>query len=312
MKRHTHILPMLSAACGIALFSVMDAVMKRAAIETGVYTALLLRSLMASVLMTPLWHLSGGRWPAWPLLRMHAIRGVVCAGMASCFFWGLVRMPMAQAIALSFMAPLIALYLAAVVLGERIRLPAIIASLLGLAGVLVIALARLREASGAGAAEGRGALLGVGAVLLSAVLYAWNLILQRQQAQVSGPAEVALFQSVFVGLSLAVLSPWLAPWSAIAAAPASALWTIAAAAMLTATSLMLLSWGWGRAEAQVLLPLEYSAFLWSALMGWLVFAERLHIPTLIGAGLIVSGCWIGTRAPGKTARPPEHIEQTAL
>ena len=306
MKRHTHILPMLSAACGIALFSVMDAVMKRAAIETGVYTALLLRSLMASVLMTPLWHLSGGRWPAWPLLRMHAIRGVVCAGMASCFFWGLVRMPMAQAIALSFIAPLIALYLAAVVLGEKIRLPAIVASLLGLAGVLVIAFARLHEMAG------RSALLGFGAVLLSAVLYAWNLIIQRQQAQVSGPAEVALFQSVFIGLSLAALLPWMAPAGGAAMPSLAALWAIAGAAVLTATSLMLLTWSWGRAEAQVLLPLEYSAFLWSALMGWLMFGERLHIPTLIGAGLIIAGCWIGTRPSGKSTHAPEHIEQTAL
>ena len=139
MTRHTSFLPMLSAACGIALFSVMDAVMKHAAIETGVYTALLLRSIVASVLMTPLWRLSGGRWPSWPLLAIHAKRGVVCAAMASSFFWGLVRMPMAQAIALSFIAPLIALYLAAVVLGEKIRLPAIVASLLGLAGVLTMA-----------------------------------------------------------------------------------------------------------------------------------------------------------------------------
>ena len=311
MTRHTSFLPMLSAACGIALFSVMDAVMKHAAIETGVYTALLLRSIIGSVLMVPLWRLSGGRWPSWPLLAIHAKRGVVCAAMASCFFWGLVRMPMAQAIALSFIAPLIALYLAAVVLGEKIRLPAIVASLLGLAGVLVIAFARLHEVAGAGAA-GRGALLGFGAVLLSALLYAWNLIIQRQQAQVSGPAEVALFQSVFIGLSLAALLPWMAPAGGAAMPSLAALWAIAGAAVLTATSLMLLTWSWGRAEAQVLLPLEYSAFLWSALMGWLMFGERLHIPTLIGAGLIIAGCWIGTRPSGKSTRTPEHIEQTAL
>ena len=32
---------------------------------------------------------------------------------------------------------------------------------------------------------------------------------------------------------------------------------------------MLISWGYGREETQVLLPLEYSAFVWAALFGWL-------------------------------------------
>ena len=321
MTRHTPIpplpiLPMLVAASGICTFAVMDAAMKRAALLVGVYTALLLRSLMASLLMAPLWRLTGGRWPAWPQLRIHALRGVVCTGMAGCFFWGLVRMPMAQAIALSFIAPLIALFLAAVVLKERIRAGAILASLLGLAGVLVIGLARLHEASGGGAgAGGRSAIWGMGAVLVSALLYAWNLMIQRQQARVSGPVEVALFQSLVIGLSLALLSPWAADWRG-GALPWVALAYIAGAAVLTMISLMLLSWAWGRAEAQVLLPLEYTAFIWSALMGWLMFGERLRLPTLIGAALIVTGCWIATRASGRPpAKPgalPAHIEQTAL
>ena len=58
--------------------------------------------------------------------------------MALTFFWGLARVPMAQAIALAFVAPLIALYLAAVILKETIERRAILASLLGFAGVLVI------------------------------------------------------------------------------------------------------------------------------------------------------------------------------
>jgi S-adenosylmethionine uptake transporter len=302
MARPRPFLPFLAAALGIAVFSVMDAAMKRASLLAGVYGALLLRSVVGSLLMVPVWRFSGGRWPAWPVLKVHAVRGAVCAGMAATFFWGLVRTPMAEAIAISFIAPLIALYLAAIVLGERIRLPAILASGLGLAGVAVIGVARLREVSSSGAGWGIVSIVG------SAVLYAWNLILQRQQAKLSGPAEVALFQSLFVGLSLAVLAPLL--WGGLAVSGA-ALEYIAGAAVMAVVSLMLLSWAWGRAEAQVLLPLEYSAFIWSALMGWLMFGEKLTVPTLVGAVLIVLGCWIGTR-PSAGAGAPAHIEQTAL
>ena len=76
-------------------------------------------------------------------MKLHALRGAVSGAMATSFFTGLVYLPMAEGIALSFIAPLIALYLAAVMLGETIGGRAILASLLGLAGVAVIAAARL-------------------------------------------------------------------------------------------------------------------------------------------------------------------------
>jgi hypothetical protein len=54
-------------------------------------------------------------------MRIHLIRGLVGAVMAILFFWGLGRVPLAQAIALAFISPLISLYLAALLLKERIE-----------------------------------------------------------------------------------------------------------------------------------------------------------------------------------------------
>ena len=78
---------------------------------------------------------------------------------------------------------------------------------------------------------------------------------------------------------------------------------IAAAAVLATISLMALAWAYARAEAQVLVPVEYSGFLWAILFGWLFFAERASMPTLAGAALIVLGCWIA--AP--RTRPEESL-----
>ena len=63
---------------------------------------------------------------------------------------------------------------------------------------------------------------------------------------------------------------------------------------------LLLAWSYARAEAQALVPLEYSGFLWAALFGWLFFAEAVSVPVIVGVVLIVVGCWIA--APKK---PPE-------
>ncbi len=285
MLRSHPALPFFSAATGIATFSVMDAVMKSASVAAGVYNAMLYRSVIAASLVLPLWLLGGDGWPGRPALKVHATRSAVVSVMALTWFWGLVRTPLAQGIALSFIAPLITLYLAAVILGERIERRTIIASVLGFAGVIVIVSGGLAEG---GVNGDRG--WGIAAILASAVLYAWNLILQRQQAQVADPLEIVFFQTAIVALILGLAAPWLAQLPKPAA-----LFDITSGAALTVASLMLLSWGYARAEAQALVPIEYSAFIWAAIMGWLWFAEPVTMATLAGTALIVIGCWIAVR-----------------
>ncbi len=287
-------MPLLAAMAGIAVFAVMDATMKRASLAAGVYNAMLFRSMIGTGLLFPVWRLDRrqNQWPAPVVLRLHGRRAAVVAIMALLYFWGLERLPLAEAIAVSFIAPLIALYLAAVMLGERIGHWAIAGSLLGLAGVMVISAGHIGRIGGGE----QGA--GIAAILCSAVLYAWNLILQRQQAQLAAPREVAFFQNLLIALILLLAAPWLAQLPS-----REALGTITASAVLSAISLMLLSWAYARSEAQLLLPTEYSAFVWAALVGWLWFGESVDAATLTGGVLIVAGCLVAARGA-----PAEHAE----
>jgi S-adenosylmethionine uptake transporter len=294
MKPGSPLMPFVAITAAIAVYSVMDTTMKFASLALGAYSATLWRSVTGFVLVLPLWLREGARRPDRALLKLHIIRGIVTAGVATSFFWGLVRLPLAEAIAISFVAPLVALVLAALLLGEKIGRPAIGASLLGLVGVIVIAFGRSGEANAHPEAG-----LGVIAVLVSACLYAWNLILQRQQALLAKPAEVAAFQNGVAALTLSFAAPWLLVW------PVDDAWlSVGASSILQVAALMLASWAYGRAEAQALVPYEYTAFLWAALLGWVAFGEGLTLPTILGAVLIVAGCWI--------AAPRKHIEQTAL
>jgi S-adenosylmethionine uptake transporter len=293
MSRSHPALPVVVVLLGIGLFSLMDALMKGASLAVGAYSALLVRSLIGLALALPLWLAARPARPARATLRVHLLRGTVAAAMAFTFFWGVARLPLAEAIALSFVAPLVALYLAALLLGERIARRAIVASLLGILGVVVIAGARM---AGGGIPAETG--WGIAAVLASSLLYAWNLVLQRQQALLARPAEVAAFQNAVVGAVLLLGSPWL-----LTLPDRPALAWIAAAAVLSVAAAMILAWGYARAEAQVLVPLEYSGFLWAALFGWLFFREPVTLPTLTGAVLIVVACWI--------AAPRKRPEQSA-
>ena len=59
--------------------------------------------------------------------------------------------------------------------------------------------------------------------------------------------------------------------------------------------MLLLSWAYARAEAQILIPVEYTAFVWAAFFGWLFFAEPVTWPVLLGTALIVGGSLIAAR-----------------
>jgi S-adenosylmethionine uptake transporter len=222
------------------------------------------------------------------------IRGAVSAVMALLFFWGLARVPLAQGVTLAFVAPLIALYLAAIILKEQIAKRAIFASLFGFAGVLVILAAQ------AEARLGPEALQGSLAILLSATLYAYNIILMRQQAQVAGPLEIAFFQSAIVSGCFLLGAPFLAVLP-----PVSDWHAVLGAAALAFASLMLLSWAYARAEAQYLAPVEYTALGWAVLFGITVFHEPVRPLTLVGAAMIIAACLFAAR---KRPAPVADVE----
>ncbi len=293
-------LPFLAVIVGIAAFTTMDAAMKSASIKAGVFTALLMRNAIGTALMLPLWLARRDRaWPPRAVLWLHGLRALIVAAMAPLYFYGIVRLPLAEAMALSFIAPLIALYLAAFFLDERVRPGALAASLLGLAGVAVIALARAGGLdAGAKAGLNARAAAGIAAVLASSVLYAGNLVVQRRQAQMASGVEITLFQNALVALILLPFAWWL--WQPLA----GALGDVALGAVLATTALLFLAWGYARAQTQHLLPIEYTAFFWSALLGWLWFGETVAPATAIGAALIVMGCLIAARSAARPSRPP--------
>ncbi len=191
----------------------------------------------------------------------------------------------------AFSDAMIALLLASILLGERIGKPTIVASLFGLAGMAVIMAGRF---SGDYDAND---LPAVGAVLLSATLYAYNLVLARQQALLAEPFEIAFFQTGLVTLFLLPFAAWIG-W------PQSAdLWgAVTGAALLALVALSLLSWAYARAEAQAIIPVEYTGFIWAALFGWMLFAEEPGPTVWLGAGLIVIGSLIAARARPDSAR----------
>src|SRR3954463_4135843 len=144
----------------------MDAVMKHLVLVIGIFAVSVWRAAANLLVAGAIYLPRRGRWPDKKVMRVHIARSLIVTIMAFLFFWGIGRVPLAQAIALTFIAPLIALLLAALVLQEHVGRRSIIGSVAAFAGVVVIVIGQARGAPGAAL------LLGSAAIVGSALCYA--------------------------------------------------------------------------------------------------------------------------------------------
>lgn len=283
----------LAALGAVAVLSIMDAAMKHLVLVIGLIAVSIWRSLVNLTFSAALYLPRRSGWPDPNTLRLHLVRGVIVTVMAALFFWGIGRLPLAQAIALTFIAPLIAMLVAAMTLDEQVGPGSIVGALGAFGGVIVIVVGQAR------AHVGTDALLGFAAIVASALCYAVNIVLMRHQALAARPLEINFFQS------LTVMALWLLviPVAGLPASPGAQWLWIIVAALLSTSGTLLFAWGYARGPASYLAVTEYSGFLWASLMGWLVFRERVSATTLAGAALIVGGCLLAARH--KPPMPPE-------
>jgi S-adenosylmethionine uptake transporter len=271
----------------------MDAVMKHLVIAVGILAVSIWRAVLNLGFASALYLPRRLPWPGRSTLRIHVARGVLVTGLAFLFFWGIGRVPLAQAIALTFIAPLIAMLLAAFMLDEHVGPRSIAGALAAFAGVIVIVVGQARAQVAADV------LLGIAAILASALCYAFNIVLMRRQALAAKPLEINFFQS------LTVMTLWLlaVPIIGVPGWPGAEWIWVAIASLMSTCGTLLFAWAYARGPASYLSATEYSGFLWAAALGWIVFQEPVSLTTLAGAALIVGGCLIAAR--GKVTEPPE-------
>jgi S-adenosylmethionine uptake transporter len=283
----------MAALGAVAVLSIMDAVMKHLVLVIGLFAVSVWRAGVNLAFSSILYLPRRGSWPGRKTLRIHIFRSAVVMVMAALFFWGIGRVPLAQALAVTFIAPLIAMLLAAATLGERVGAASAVGSMGAFAGVIVIVVGQAR------AHAPPGVLLGIAAIVASALCYAVNIVLMRHQALAARPLEINFFQSA------TVMALWLAlvPLLGLPSWPGEQWPWVAVAALLSTSGTLLFAWAYARGPASYLAVTEYSGFLWAALMGWLVFGERVSGYTIAGAVLIVGGCLVA--AGRRPAMPPE-------
>lgn len=273
----------LRAALGIALLTLMDAVVKAQMQQHPFIVALFMRFAMGGLCALVVLALARPAFPSRASLIGNTIRIPVVVLTAGSFFYSLSVLPLAETLTLSFLAPVFVALLGALILKERLDSRILQALGFGVAGMLVMVWPRLQgEVSGAG--------LGVAAALFSAVSYAFNLILLRKIALKEHPAIIVLFQTGGPALCLAI-----PVWPHFVPMAGQDLLAYLVAGMLGVGGHLAITSAFARAPASRLAPIEYTALIWASLLGWFVFAEAPLLTTYAGALLIVAGAFAVSR-----------------
>jgi len=273
----------LRAVLGIALLTAMDAVIKAQMQQHPFLLALFMRFAAGAFCAIIVVAVLRPKRPTRTSLIGNSARIPLVIVTAGSFFYSISVLPLAEALTLSFLAPVFVALLGALILKERLDGRILQALGFGLAGMLVMVWPRLQGGV-------TGAELGVAAALVSAVSYAFNLILLRTIAVKEHPAIIVLFQNAGPALCLA----WPA-YYVFQPMSAGDLFTYLCGGALGVAGHFSLTSAFARAPASRLAPIEYTALVWASLLGWFVFNEVPLWTTYAGAALIVAGAFAVSR-----------------
>lgn len=293
--------PALTAAAGIAALCAMDAVVKYLTLSHAVLLVVVARYVFGAAFAAMVWWAAGRPPITRAMLPAHAARGAAIAVCAFLFYWSLTRLTLAEALVVSFSAPLIIPLLAWALLGERLRLRNVLAGLIGFGGVLI---AVGGVSGGAGGSE---RLVGVLACSGAAVTYALAVVIMRARAAADGASVLTLLGAAFPLLMLAPFLALLEPAARALPMGTDLAW-LAAVGLLGNLGVQLLARAYARADAQTLAPLEFTGLLWAALFGWVFFDEPVSVWTWLGGAVIAGACLWSARAPSTV---PEPVGSTA-
>ena len=210
----------------------------------------------------------------------HVWRGLLGTAAMALGFTALGLLPLPEATALGYAAPLLVVIFAAMFLGEQVRGFRLSAVAVGLVGVTIVLWPRLSvDPAGASSAEAVGAM----AALLGAVFAALaQVFVRRLVATEATPAIVFYFSLTATLISLVTLPfGWAVP-------PGGTALLLVAAGLFGGVGQVLLTESYRHAEASTIAPFEYVSMLFALLLGYLVFAEVPTAAMLAGAALIVA------------------------
>ncbi|MBT3787932.1 MAG: DMT family transporter [Alphaproteobacteria bacterium] len=229
-------------------------------------------------------------------IGLYLVRGSFGSATMCFWFWGVSLVPLAEATALSFTAPLFATILAIFFLGEKVGIRRWTATLVGFAGTMII----LRPAV---STIEPGTIM----IIASAALMACASIFLKKLMTTDSPAQAVAWGGIIMVPTTFIPALFVWVWPS----PESLLWllllgTIATMANLCFTRAISLS------DLTAILPYDFTRLPFVALIGYLVFSQVPDFWTWVGAAVIFSSSIYVSWRESKLERKDEALVAAAV
>ncbi len=275
-------------ALGVASFSLLDAGAKWLTQSYSVAQIIFLGRIFTLALVLGVALSRGGGLRQFRTARpgRHLARAVTSVLTMATFFWALSLMPLANVVALSFAAPLIMTVLSVLVLRESVGSRRWAAVVVGFVGVLVI----LRP-------TGEGFDWTSLIPLACALFYAISIIVSRQLTATESTENLMLWVSVAAIVSTAPFMPgeWITPDPF-----ALAIFAFTGLASGAGQFFMVRAFRYG--EVSMLAPIEYSALIWAAALGFIIWSDVPGWPIWVGALILIGSSFYIARRETRGTR----------
>ncbi|CUH79419.1 carboxylate/amino acid/amine transporter [Tritonibacter multivorans] len=279
LTAHRPELGILLKVVAIGLFTIMSGMIKEAVQSVPTGEAVFFRSFAALPVIL-IWLALRGDLPRGLRTKqplMHVWRGLVGTTAMGLNFLGLGMLPLPEATALSYVTPIFTLILAALMLGERIRLIRISAVAVGLLGVLIMLSPRL------GASLQDTAFIGALCILGASAARGFVQIHLRKMVQVEETAAIVFYFS----LTASALALLTAPFGWVMPSP-FVLGLLVGAGLIGGVAQILVTSSYRFAPASLLAPYDYASMLFAIVIGYIWFAELPTLVMLAGAALVIA------------------------
>jgi len=233
-------------------------------------------------------------------IGVHARRAAMGLTGMALNFGGMIYLPMAEATTINLSVPIICVFLAAALLGERVGPARWSAVFVGFVGVLIVLNPTSLLTQGFAGDHGLGTLIALGGAVMTALITIQVRDLGRTESALTIVFWFSLISLIPLGIALPfVITPHgAAEWGLLAG-----LGLLGAVAQLSLTGALRL------APVSVVTPMDYSSLLWSIACGWWFFGTLPADTTWAGAPLIVaSGLFIAWR---EHRRHIERVKEVA-
>ena len=289
------VLAALSMMLGAAALAANHSLVRVVTEELHPLEASALRFLWAVPIMLP-WLLRG-RGTALRTRRhgLHLATAGLTVVMTAAFFIALSQMPLAEATALNFTAPLFTTIIAALMLKERVEFARWGATVIGFIGVLIILRPGFADIPPV-------ALL----PMFGAFLLAWWFIAVKRLSATESTATITIYQTLWSALLLTLIAVpvWITPtWATLGYS--------AAMGGLGTTGIIFTSRAFSMAEASIVAPLDYVRLPFIAIVAYLAFGEVPDGLSIVGALIITASAIYIVRRAARLERDRQHSSDSA-